>query len=332
MKERNSILGTGLIILEFEIFDLLSDKWICIRNNLHIPILLFIENIFQIRKIIEISVSIQEFFELKGILANIADSIRNYVNIIFILDINEIEIEFSEIRKKISIRKETEIIFLFDSDIYHLIEFGLDEIFSSITIETTQYLLDLEIISRLIKSCISWGNDAATIIEELRFDRNDLGLNELFDITDAFHGSNLRHTIEFAEMLVDDRSDKIYKFFFIPDKFRIDEDIVHTDIIGKLDMFLSFIISKNISSFCYERSLTHMLLIEQRIIIPMINNLEKEQSQDKYKKKESKKWEQIDFLSHFDIPEEGPGLQPMFEFLIEIFIMRDWSNHSQGAW
>ena len=74
-------------------------------------------------------------------------------------------------------------------------------------------------------------------------------------------------------MLVDYRSDDIDEFFLVPDEFRIYENIVHGDIVGKLDMFFCFIVSENISSFRFERCFAYMLLIEKIVIIIMLYHL-----------------------------------------------------------
>ncbi len=127
----------------------------------------------------------------------------------------------------------------------------------------------LEIISRLIEEKESWRDNPASIIEKLRFGRNNLGLSKLLYIMNTFRFCDFCHTVEFAKMFIYYRSDDIDEFFLVPYEFWINEDIIHTDIVGELDMFFSFIISKDISSFCLKRSFANMLLIEKIIIIIM---------------------------------------------------------------
>ena len=86
-------------------------------------------------------------------------------------------------------------------------------------------------------------------------------------------------------MFIHHRRDDIDEFFFVPYEFRIHEDIIHRDIVGKLDMFFRFIVGKNISSLGFERCLAYVLLIEEIVIMIMSKYLEIEQSQYKNQKK-----------------------------------------------
>ena len=110
----------------------------------------------------------------------------------------------------------------------------------------------------------------------MRLDRDDLRLGKLLYVFDALELIHFLHAVELAEMLIDDRGYEIDEFFLVPDEFRIDEDIVHGDIVRKLDMLFRLIISEDISSFRFERSFAHMLLVEESIVIIVPHHLEKE--------------------------------------------------------
>ena len=189
------------------------------------------------------------------------------------MDIYIVDIEFCKLSEKIGIGEESKIVLWFDSDINHIVKSGFDKTRCGICCKSAEDLLKLEIISCLIIKSISWRDDTAAIIEKLRLWRDDLCLGELFDIFDALQFGHFLHTIKLAKMLVDHRSNNVYKFFFTPDKFRIHENIVHGDIVGKLDMFFCFIISEDISSFRFERCFAYMLLIEKIVIIIMLYHL-----------------------------------------------------------
>lgn len=254
----------------------MGDQRVGIRDDFHVSVLLPVKRIFQIRETIEIPVHSKDFFERYDILIDVSDLVRHDIDVIFALDIYIAEIELRQIRKEIGIGEESKIVLRLDAYIDHLIESRLDEAGCGVCCESAQDLLDLEIISCLIIKIISGRDDTASIVEKLRFARDDLRLGELLYVFDALELIHFLHAVELAEMLIDDRSYEIDEFFLVPDEFRIDEDIVHSDIVRKLDMLVCLIISEDVPSFRLERSLAYMLLVEERIIIIVPHHLEKE--------------------------------------------------------
>lgn len=101
----------------------------------------------------------------------------------------------------------------------------------SIFVETAKDLLKLEIVSRLIIEIPSGRDDAAAIIEKLRLRRYDSSVRKKLDMFDALQFGNFLHTIELAEMLINNRRDDIDEFRFVSDEFWIDENIVHRDVV-----------------------------------------------------------------------------------------------------
>ena len=71
-------------------------------------------------------------------------------------------------------------------------------------------------------------------------------------IFDALQLCHFLHTIKLAEMSIHERGYDVYEFWFVPYEFRIDEDIVHRDVVGQLDMLFSFVVSIDISSLSLE--------------------------------------------------------------------------------
>lgn len=321
MEERYLVPGTGLIVFELQVFDLLGDQRIGVGDDLHVPILLLVEIFLQGREIIQISVHLEELLERLHIPVDVADVLRYYIYVVRALDIDIIEIELREVCEEIRVREESEIVLRFDSDIDHIIEPGPDEPFSDILRESAEDLLELEIVSGLIIGIVSGGDDAASVIEELGLRRDDLRLREELYVLDALQLRHLLHAVELAEMLIDDRGHDADEFLLVPDEFGIDEDIIHRDVVGELDMFIGFIVGEDIPSLRFERCLADVLLIEERIVIAVPQDLEVEQSEDEDEEEESEKAEEIELPRHPDESQKGIGLQPMLQSLIEILIV-----------
>ena len=185
MQQRYLITRFGLIIFDLQILDHLSDFRISIGDKLYISIFLLGKYLIYIRDICQIPVFIKQLLERQSLFGYIAYITRDYVYIIFGLDIYIRQIKLLEFVQEISIRKESEIILGFDSDVDNLIQFCLDKPISYIFGKSGNDLIHLRIISCPIKGGIARGDNAATIIEKLWCYRQYLFVSEYLHIFDA---------------------------------------------------------------------------------------------------------------------------------------------------
>lgn len=156
MKKRYLVTRLFLIMSILEFIDSLCYHRIRIRDKFYISIFLLCKEIIHIRKERKIAIFIEQFFQWGSSSRDTSYRFcRNYIDIIFCLDIHIGKIEILKILNKFCIFKETQIVLWFDSNINIFLQLIFDNAICDNFGKSAQYCLYLLIISRSIKKFIT---------------------------------------------------------------------------------------------------------------------------------------------------------------------------------